>query len=67
MTYLVLVEEGDRKSKSPYVCPVYSRQHFERKKAKNIRCVLMQCETNSPVFEDWTMLEDFYPKGVNNV
>ena len=62
MTYLVLVEEGDRKDRLDFRCPVYSRQHFERKKAQNIRCVLMQCETNSPMFKDWTMLEDFYPE-----
>jgi len=66
MTHLVLVEEGDRKDRLDFRCPVYSRQYFERKKARNVRCVFMKTDVENPVYEDWILLEDFYPLGENN-
>ena len=62
MTYMVLVEESDRKDRLDFRCPVYSREYFESKKTQNIRCVLMKTDIDNPVYEDWILLEDFYPE-----
>ena len=60
--YMVLVEEASRKDRLDFRCPVYSRQHFENKKAQNIRCVFLQTGIDNPDYKDWTLLEDFYPE-----
>jgi len=61
MTYMVLVEEKDRKDRLDFRCPVYSRQHFESKKAQNIRCVFLRTDIDNPDYKDWILLEDFCP------